>query len=376
MLGILSFFLVLGLLVFVHELGHFIAAKKAGAKVEEFGLGFPPRMFSIKKGETEYSINWIPLGGFVKILGENGEEKNNPRSFESLSYFWKVVILLAGVTMNMLLAIVLLAVGFMIGIPQDVKSVAGDEKAIIRDEKIQLYNVQPDSPAENAGINEGDQLVSIDGSPVSTTDEVIDLIKQRAGQETNFQIARGSENIEIVATPRENPPEGQGALGISPIKIGIVSYPVLDSLWLGVRGSLFMALAMIVGIVGIFRDLFLGVNVGNQVGGPIAIAAMTNQATKLGIEYLIQLTIIISINLAIFNLLPISVLDGGRIVLVTIESIYKKFKKKDLPDKFKYWVNMSGIVLIGIMIVLVTFNDIIRNADIFAGVWNSITSFL
>lgn len=373
-MGIISFFLVLGLLVFVHELGHFIAAKKAGAKVEEFGIGFPPRMFAFKKGETEYSLNWIPLGGFVKILGENGEEKNNPRSFEAMSYWWKAVILLAGVTMNMLLAIVLLAIGFMTGIPQDATSVANDSRATVRDEKVQLYNIQADSPAEKAGINEGDHLIAINGIVVSDADEVVAIIKQNAGKETQFEIARGQETLTLSATPRENPPEGQGALGISPIKIGLVSYPFLDSIWLGIKGSFLMALAMIIGIVSIIKDLFLGVNVGNQVGGPIAIAAMTNQATKLGIEYLVQLTIIISINLAIFNLLPISVLDGGRLLMVTVEELYKKFRKKELSDKVKYWVNISGVGLIGIMIILVTFNDIIRNADIFTGIWGKITS--
>ncbi len=369
LLSIVTFILVLGLLVFIHELGHFLAAKKAGAKVEEFGLGFPPKIFGIKKGETEYTINWIPLGGFVKILGEDGENKKDPQSFASQKFHWKVIILIAGVTMNFLLAIVLLSIGFMWGLPQPVEGDLG-ETARIRDVKVAVYPVGEDTPAALAGIKQGDEVVAINGIEISEVDQLVDVINEHKGEETAFSILRGSEELEITATPRENPPEGEGSLGIYPVKTGSVSYPFFESIWRGIKTTFALTGAIVVGFVDILRNLFAGKGTGADLAGPVGIAAMTGQAAKLGFGYVIQLTVLLSINLAILNILPFPALDGGRLLLVIVERI----RNKPLNQRLEYIIHASGFIFLLLLMLVVTFRDVWKFRDVFTNIWNSLTA--
>lgn len=367
-LTIVTFIFVLGLLVFVHELGHFLAAKKAGAKVEEFGFGFPPRIFGVKKGETIYSINWIPLGGFVKILGEDGENKKDPRSFSAQTFPWKVIILIAGVTMNMLLAIVLLSFGFMIGLPQPTDVDLG-ETARIRDERIAVYPSSENSPAAEAGINQGDQIKQINGTEITEVQQLIDEINANQGQETTFLIARGNEEFEVTATPRENPPEGEGSLGVIPIKTGIVSYPFFESIWKGFEATFGLTAAIIIGFADLLGRLFSGSGAGADLAGPVGIAAMTGQAARLGFAYVLQLTVLLSINLAILNILPFPALDGGRLLLVVVERI----RKKPLNQKLEHIIHASGFALLLLLMLVVTFRDVWKFRDSFINLWNSFT---
>lgn len=365
---ILTFLLVLGLLVFVHELGHFLAAKKAGAKVEEFGIGFPPRLFGIKKGETMYSINWVPLGGFVKILGEDGENKDDPQSFASQKFIWKVIILIAGVTMNFLLAIVLLAVGFMYGLPQPVDADLGDS-AKIRDVKVTVYPAGSETPAAAAGINQGDQIKKVNAVEISEVQQLVDEINANKGKETTFLIGRGSEDLEVTATPRENPPEGEGSLGIVPVKTGIVSYPFFESIWKGVIAAFGLTYAIIVGFADLIGRLFSGSGAGADLAGPVGIAAMTGQAAKLGFAYVLQLTVLLSINLAILNILPFPALDGGRLLLVIVE----KIRKKPLNQKLEHMIHAGGFIFLILVMLVVTFRDVWKFRDSFINLWNSFT---
>ncbi|MEK7121574.1 MAG: site-2 protease family protein, partial [Patescibacteria group bacterium] len=210
MITVIIFIIVLGVLVFVHEFGHFIFAKRAGMKVEEFGFGFPPRIWGIKKGETVYSINLIPFGGFVKILGEEGEQRDNPRSFSSKPFGPRLKVIIAGVTMNFFLAVVLLMItnffGLRIGIIDDTTAL------IARDKQVQIIEVSKDSPADKAGIKLLDEVsgFKLNGSfqAVLNAEDVQTFIRENAGQPITVVIKRNQETLDKEIVPRINPPEG------------------------------------------------------------------------------------------------------------------------------------------------------------------------
>src|SRR3989338_7557980 len=199
---LLLLIVVLSLLVFVHELGHFVMAKRMGMKVEEFGFGFPPRAFGIKRGETTYSINWIPLGGFVKIKGESGSERQDPDSFASKPAWKRFVVLIAGVAMNLVLAAVLLSVGFMSGLPSVIDE-ATPASARIQNEAIQVLRVVPGSPAEEAGIPVGAKIAAIDGRVFETAKEARDYIGSRETNVVQFTVLlEDGSYVDRILTPR------------------------------------------------------------------------------------------------------------------------------------------------------------------------------
>lgn len=364
---ILIFIFILGLLVFVHELGHFLAAKKAGVKVEEFGFGFPPRLFGFKKGETTYSINWIPLGGFVKILGEDGVSKKDPRSFASQKFLKKIIILAAGVTMNVVLAAVILIIGFKIGLPL---ALTDDQNNVqFRDPKIQIYQIAPDSPAEQANLKVGDQIIKINGEEPANISTVQNIIKERAGQEVTLKLLSGGENKDLKVIPRVNPPATEGHLGIGLVKTGIVSYSFGQSIVKGVTSVFTLTLTIILAFAEIIKNLVLGEKVALEVAGPVGIAVMTNQAAKMGFVYLLQFTALLSLNLAIINILPLPALDGGRIFFALIE----KIRKKPLNQRFEQTVHTIGFSLLILLMAVVTFRDIVKFKDIFINLWQKIT---
>src|SRR6185436_13649347 len=209
LLTILVFIVILGLLVFVHELGHFIMAKRAGMRVDEFGFGFPPRLFGIKKGETTYTINLIPLGGFVKILGEDGSDSEDPRSFGNKSTWQRFSVLVAGVSMNVVLAFVLLSIGMMLGLPTVIYE---DEQlpahAKVRNVSVGILEIAEKSPADEAGLKPGDTIYKITGIPISSIDDAQRITSENAGKSTVYTFKRGSEAFERTITPRSAPPEG------------------------------------------------------------------------------------------------------------------------------------------------------------------------
>jgi regulator of sigma E protease len=229
---IIVFVLILGVLIFVHELGHFIAAKSLGVRVEEFGFGFPPRLFRLfKKGDTEYTLNWIPVGGFVKMTGQSDFEKvdstkikDDPKSFLNKKPWQRLIILVAGVVMNFALAAVLLSVGFVVGLPTAI----GDDMpagAQVRSESIQVIIADADSPADAAGIKSGDTVLRLNDYVPSSVDDVINYVFEHKGEPVQVEIKRGNEILTPSVTPRAEPPAGQGPLGISLARTGLVSFP-------------------------------------------------------------------------------------------------------------------------------------------------------
>jgi regulator of sigma E protease len=380
-LTIIVFVIILGLLIFVHEFGHFMSSRKLGVKVEEFGFGFPPRAFGIYKSKdgkwkkvignqeiekdqnTVYSLNWLPLGGFCKIKGEEGEKIQDKDSFAIQPAWKRTIILSAGVFMNFVLAIILLTIGFKIGLPQTIEE--GDSA---RDLKIQIAQVSKDSPAENSGLAIGDQIVSIEGEEFVEIEDVQEKIKSESGKEINFKIRRGNEDLDIKAIPREDPPEGEGALGIALAKTGIVSYPLLQSIWMGITTTFTIVVAILLAFYDIIHNLLVQKPISAEFAGPVGIAVLTGQVTRMGFVYILQFAAVLSINLGILNILPFPALDGGRILFLLIE----KIRGKKISQKIENTIHTVGFFLLILLLVVVTFKDIFKFKDMFAGIWDRI----
>ena len=339
---IIVFILVLGLLIFVHELGHFVAARLVGVKVEEFGMGFPPRIFAIKRGETKYSLNLIPLGGFCKLLGE--EDPSEPRSLASKRPLTRLFVLGAGPMMNAVLPIVLLSVAFMI--PRQV--VVGD---------VRIEDVAPNSPAAEAGIEPGDTVLSINGQSIRNIGDVIYDTHLSLGDETTLELEGSDGSTKVVTlVPRWDPPEGEGAMGVS---LSLVNtYEISESypFWEAVpKGA--VTLWETFGLLRNEVRSWFAKGTAPQVGGPVAIFQLTGEASEAGPSYLLQFAAFLSLNLAIINLFPLPALDGGRIVFVLLEVVRRGKRVSARTEGFVHLVGFA--MLIGLMLVI-TYVDISR----------------
>lgn len=365
---ILIFLLILGLLVFVHEFGHFYAATKSGMKVEEFGFGFPPRMFGIQiidgtwnvvwghkppldNTKTVYSINWIPLGGFVRILGENNENEDDPRSFVNASFTGRLVTLIAGVTMNVILAWFLISVGYMSGLPAALSmSDKLPAHSTLKDVRVTIVETVAGGPADTAGVKAGDSLMSIDSIPTTKFEEVHDYIQENAGKDFTFVIKRGSEQKELVVHSRSNPGPNEGSTGIVLDSVGRLSFPWY---WAPIEGLRTTIMQIKNITVGLYDLVTAKIGLG-AVGGPVKIAKLTGEVADLGFVYLLQFAAFLSLNLAILNILPFPALDGGRVLFLIIE----KIRGKKNNQKFEQIVNTAGFVCLLLLMAAVTAKDI------------------
>lgn len=371
MLTILIFVLVLGVLVFVHELGHFAVARFHGIKADEFGFGFPPRMFGVVKDETTgkyrfvkgnadvasentvYSLNWIPLGGFVKIKGEDRNAPAGADSFAERSAWTRIKVLGAGVFMNFLLAWLLFSVVLMLGFPEQVDP---EKSGQYGPTSIQILQVQPKTPADEIGLKAGDVLLQLDRTPVVTLDGVSSYIREHRGQSIAIEVQRGDEIMTLSATPRVSAPEGEGALGISFSETAIVSYPWYQAIRLGFEQTYVKTAEILGALGGMVASVFTGAKTQVDIAGPVGIVNLTKDMSDLGLTYLLYFAAILSINLGIINILPIPALDGGRILFVLIE----KIKGSPVSTRVEGYVHQIGFILLIILMVLVTLNDIIR----------------
>jgi len=329
MLTLVIFLVVLALLVLVHELGHFFAARKAGMKVHEFGFGFPPKLFSKKIGETEYSFNLLPLGGFVRIKGEDGGAVNELDSFGYQKAWKRIIVLVAGVTMNFVLAGILLGIGFMIGLPTDVSEGIDKGAILVEQQKVLVQMVEKGSPAEKVGIKFGDEVVSINNEAVKSSQGMVVFVRAHSKEELSLKIRRGKEDLSLKATPGIiKTGETAPRLGLMLADAGVVRYPWYMAIYKGF-------IAACIGLVNIFiafyiliKNLIIGKGLAFDVSGPVGIAVMVGQSAKLGINYLINVTAMISLSLAAINILPIPALDGGRILFIIVEKIFRKTHKR------------------------------------------------
>lgn len=378
MTTVIIFILVLSILVFVHELGHFLTARKLGVKAEEFGLGFPPRalgFYKTKSGkwrflkgkqdpnllaeeerpaDTVYSLNWLPLGGFVKIKGENGEGKQDSDSFAAKPLWRRALILSAGVVMNVILAAVLLSVGYMIGLPESIDNARSN--AIISEERVVVMEVLPDSPAAQAGLKAGDMVLEVAGKKISTNEELQEIVAGQAGISTAFLIQQEETENLIEIIPEYSEENERAVIGVSIFASGLVRYPFFTAIWEGFKLAGWMLGMIAVAFYGLIRDLIMGVGVGGQVAGPVGIATLTGQVASLGFAYLLQFMALLSLNLALVNILPFPALDGGRLLFLLIE----KFKGKPVSQTVEAWIHTIGFWLLITLIVVITYKDIMR----------------
>lgn len=326
------FIIVLSVIIFVHELGHFVMAKRAGMKVEEFGFGFPPRIWGYKPkdSETVYSINWIPFGGFVKILGEDGNSDDN-RSFTAKNFWPRFKVIVAGVAMNFIFAVGLFIIINLIG----------------SEAKILITNVAPNSPAQQAGIKVGDVVLGF-----ADVDEVQKYIGEHKEQEIILQMSRRTIKI----TPRENPPPGEGAIGIALAQTEAVSYPWYEAIWRGIADAGTAFWSIVVGFITLIKHIITTGKAGVELAGPVGIAVISGQAARLGFIYLAQFVAFISLNLAVINIVPFPALDGGRLLFLVIE----KIKGSPLPRKLEGAMNMVGFALLLLLMFYITAKDVLK----------------
>ncbi|MBI5621795.1 RIP metalloprotease RseP [Candidatus Falkowbacteria bacterium] len=365
---IIVFILVLGILVLVHELGHFFTARKFGCKVEEFGLGFPPRakQWTSKKSGINYSLNWLPIGGFVKIKGEDGENRVDQDSFGAKPAWQRAIILCAGVTMNLVLAAVLLSIGFGIGLPSalpDDLSELGNVRVV--QEKIQVYRVADGLPAAAAGLQTGDEIVSLDGQQFSATAAVSDYIATREGEVVNVALRRGGEDLAVSLIPEYYEAVGQSVMGVELIRTGLVRYPWYLLPWKGVEATYSLTIAILTAFYTLLHNLIAGVPVGAEIAGPVGIAALTGQMARLGVSYILQFVALLSINLAIINIVPFPALDGGRVLFLIIEKIHRR----PVSQKLETAIHNAGFALLMLLMLFVTYRDIAKWGS---GLWNKI----
>lgn len=352
---IVVFIIILAILVLVHELGHFIAAKKNGIKVEEFGFGFPPRIWGFKKGETLYSINLLPIGGFVKLYGEEYHEEDGTkvdpklknRAFVNKKPFQKAIVIIAGVLMNFALAWVLITYLFTQGVPTPTNNVIID-------------NVKPGTPAAQAGLKPKDEVVSVrvkgQNQKVSTTEELIALSKKYGGQEVVFNIKRGESTQAVTVVPRKNPPNGEGPLGIVITSYVNKKYPWHEAPFYGLVHSFQITRQIVVELGKTLVSLVTAGGAKVDVAGPIGIAQFTGQAIKFGNNAVLELMALLSLNLAVVNILPFPALDGGRLVFV----IYEWITRRQVNKKVEQYTNIFGMVVLLSLAALISVNDIIK----------------
>ncbi len=335
----------ISVLILLHELGHFVAAKKAGLKVEEFGFGFPPRMFSFKRGETRYSINWLPFGGFVRIYGESREQINQEamtgkepevsRSFAHQSAIRRSIIILAGIVTNFVIGWFIISAVFMIGAA----------------ESVVVTHVAPNSPAEVAGFLPGDEL-----SGYLKAEDFTAYTAQQRGKQTEFLVLREGEEVSLVATPRANPAPGEGALGVGLSQAGFPKLSFFEALWEGFVTSFLIMGQIVKTFWHMLTSLFVQGELLEGVVGPVGIFGVAGDLGSIGFIYVAQLIGLISLNLAVLNAMPFPALDGGRFLFILIE----KIKGSPLSPKREMIINLAGFGVLLFLMVAITARDIIR----------------
>ncbi len=359
---IATLLLFIGILVIViigHEFGHFIVARWNGVKVEEFGFGLPPKIWGFKpKGsDTEYNINLLPIGGYVKLLGEEGDNRDNPQSFASKKPWQRIAILSAGVIMNLIIAVIAFTIVGMLGTQvaitdEDIKT---QEYSNIR---TMITSVVPDSPAEKADLRFGDEIQEMNGIKVVTEAEVSQVIDNSKGETIDIVVQRGDETLTKEVEIRDNPPEGQGPTGITIQLTGLQKLSFVESVQTAFL-RIYVIITTTLSILGqMIMSLFTRAPLPPEaeVTGPVGLVQIVGDFQDLGLVYIISFIGLISTSLALFNILPIPALDGGRIVFVIIEWIKRSPVSQSLENKF----HLIGYSILMLLMLLVTARDIIK----------------
>ncbi len=379
---ILIFIIILAILVLSHELGHFFFAKMFGIRVDEFGFGFPPKLFSFKRGETVYSINLLPFGGFVKIFGEdpttnviNKEHQDFERSLYHKPKHVQALVILGGILFNIVLAWLALSIGFMSGLPVPADFTSFGPKP--EDSKLLITEVLSGSPAELAGLKSGYSIVSL-----ATKDTVLenlnpelvsDFISSHNGEEiyvgyevplesnTLIDIGLGpldynAEIKNLIVIPQEGIIGSKSAIGVAMGQVGILKLPFFKSLYAGILGVNFLFKSTALGLINFVTGFFIGSSVTASVSGPIGLIGIVGSAVHFGFSYVMALIALISVNLAVLNLVPFPALDGGRLFFLLIEFIIRR----PLDSKIVNALNFGGFVFLLFLMLFVTYGDIVK----------------
>jgi len=357
---LITIFSIVSLLV-IHELGHFIIAKRFGVKVEEFGVGYPPRLYGKKIGETLYSINLLPFGALVKIPGADGDDSHleDYRRYTTKPIWQRALIILGGVVSFWLMAIILLSVVFAMGTSQ---AISDNEAGSLVNPQVQIMGVAAGSPAEIAGLRVGDTIrefrVQNLEFKISQVKEVQELTEKHQGEEVVLTIQRGKEVFTTSLIPRISPPEGEGAMGVALVRTAEKVFPWWQAPVKGIEATANLTGAIIMSWGQTLGNLIQGKGLptGVQLVGPVGLGVLINQAAQLGLNYFLQFIAIISIYLAIFNLLPIPALDGGKLLFLGIE----KIKGRAIPQKIEENVTAVFFSLLIILMNFVTIKDIAK----------------
>ncbi|MBI2631171.1 RIP metalloprotease RseP [Candidatus Nomurabacteria bacterium] len=367
-MSIIIFIVILLVLVLVHEAGHFFTAKKFGIRVDEFGFGFPPKLFGIKKGETEYTFNLLPLGGFVKIFGESPDEEslNGPdalRSFINKEKWKQAVVLFAGVFMNFALAWLLFSFGFMTDFPVSTQSANSRDE--LQNVNLIITSVAKNSPAEKAGIKIGDAIKYIEVGENSTVfvnpGAVKSFVVNSKGQDVKIGYLRKVRdmNEDPVGTIEVKPSlntDNTYSIGISMDEIGTAKFSFFKAFWKGLLFTLSVTKDTILGLFGLLAQAVQGEGDLNAVAGPVGMVGIVGDAYEFGFVYLLSFAALISINLAIINLFPFPALDGGRLFFLFIE----KIKGSRINPKFANTANMIGFVILISLMLVITYHDVVK----------------
>ncbi|MGB3922266.1 MAG: RIP metalloprotease RseP [Minisyncoccia bacterium] len=354
-MSILIFLIIVSALIIVHELGHFLVARKFGIRVDEFGLGFPPRaakLFTWKN--TPFTLNWLPFGGFVKIFGENPNSEEgdttSSESFVSKNRAIQSAVLIAGVAGNFLFAWALFSLGFMTGIPAPASDFQTENVRTL------VTTVLPGSPAGDAGLRSGDAIISISRGETASglSPEEISLFIAQSEDPLVFGIDRGGEISEKTVVPETGIIGERPAVGISMELIGTAKLPPPEALWQGLKTTSSLTLATASAIGSFIFEALGGKADLSGITGPVGIVGMVGDARELGFGYLLTFTALISINLAVINLLPFPALDGGRLLFVGIEAL----TRRSIPARVANVANSIGFALLIFLMVLITIQDV------------------
>lgn len=348
---ILVFLLVLTVLVLIHELGHFFTAKKFGIKVEEFGFGLPPRAFGRKIGETIYSINWLPIGGFVKLYGEDSagggkfKVSDKSRAFFARPAWQKALVVVSGVVMNFILAVFLISFLF---------AVVG---AAVPGKDVVINQVVKNSPADIAGIKKGDIVENINETKITSTQQLISETRKHLGGKISVIIRSGSQTKTIIVAPRKTYPKGEGPLGVAISQnFEIKKYPWYEAPIVGTKEAFKVSALIVTGLGTVVYQLITSGVVPKDVAGPVGIAQLTGQFVQVGPFAVLSFVALLSLNLAILNILPIPALDGGRLFFILIEMV----TKRRVHPRFEAYAHAIGMALLLALIALVTLHDLTR----------------
>jgi regulator of sigma E protease len=361
-MSIFLFIVILLVLVLVHEFGHFITAKRFGIRVDEFGFGFPPKLFGKKIGETTYSFNAIPFGGFVKIFGENPDEESvsgpdSARSFVNKPKSVQAGVLFAGIFFNFLLAWLFFSVGFMSGLPTSAGS--APRGAILAGESLVITGISKGSPADIAGLRVGDKILALSSGADSikgsiTPEAVQDFIGGKPGKKIEVSVSRAGAADNIEVSPKAGLIKDRAAIGVSLDVIGIIKLPVFKALWAGLQTTAYTTWQTAASFGNLIKNAVLGRADLSSITGPVGIVGVVGDAYQFGFIYLLSFAAIISINLAVINLIPFPALDGGRLLFILIE----KIKGSPIKAAVANTLNTVGFGLLLVLMAIVTWHDI------------------